>query len=599
MNKIFWEMSSTKIPQKVEVNKIEAEKNNSVEVAYLIAKFLKERGVDRIFGICGGHILPIWDYLNQLGIKIIDVRDERIAVHMAQAYTELTGNIGVATVTAGPGMTNAVTGIANAHISRVPLLVISGIPPRPQKYMNPLQELPQVDIVKPICRYARTIAYAPHVLRELDEAFACAKGQGNEPGPSFIDFPTDLLRETLSKDMVDDDLFGERKEYFSIPDAKVIDVAVEMLWSAGKPLIMTGRGARGSQQEIIKLLDMLKPVYLDTTESRGMVPDDHPSNMPASRGRAMEEADVLMTIGRSMDFQLAYGSRAIFPNTRFIRIGTCAAELRMNRRGDVEIWGTVSKVLEMMIERGARKTSCVDKDWIRDIRTCNDERRKKLNADMKKAPAGSNGAMHPYRLLGAIRDYLNKDAIIITDGGDILSFARISLNGGIHMDPGGFGCLGVGVPFGICAALVHPDRQVIVVVGDGAFGLSAMDIDTAKRHKAKVVFVVANNASWSIERNDQIERFNGRIVATELPSCDYAGMARSLGLHGERIEDPSNLASAIDRAFKSAPALLDVVVSREASSPDAKSGLPIIPDFQPLGVWDQKERARIKKASQE
>jgi acetolactate synthase-1/2/3 large subunit len=332
MSKIFWEMSSTKISKNIEANKIDAEINDPVEVAYLIAKFLKDRGVDRIFGICGGHILPIWDYLNQLGINIIDVRDERIAVHMAQAYSELTGNIGVASVTAGPGLSNAVTGIANAHVSRVPLLVISGIPPRPQKYMNPLQELPQGDIIRPICRYARTITYAGHVLRELDEAFACAKGQGNDPGPSYIDFPTDLLRETLSKDIVDDDLFGQRKEYFSIPDTKVIDAAVEMLWSARKPLLITGRGARGSQQEIIKLLDILNPVYLDTTESRGMVPYDHPNNMPASRGRAMEEADVVIMIGRSMDFQLAYGSRAIFPNTRFIRIGTCAAELRMNRR---------------------------------------------------------------------------------------------------------------------------------------------------------------------------------------------------------------------------------------------------------------------------
>ena len=182
---------------------------------------------------------------------------------------------------------------------------------------------------------------------------------------------------------------------------------------------------------------------------------------------------------------------------------------------------------------------------------------------------------------------------MVADGGDILSFARIALTGKTYLDPGRFGCLGVGVPFGISAALAYPERQVIVITGDGAFGLNAIDIDTAKRHGARVVFVVANNAGWNIERNDQIETYGGRIVGTELPACDYASMPRAFGLHGERVDDPANLPAAIKRAFENAPALLDVIVTRDASSPDARSGLPIVPDTQPLSSWDKMEKARV------
>ena len=187
------------------------------DVSHLIARFLKKRMVDRVFSLCGGHILPIWDHIHRLGIRIIDVRDERAAVHMAHAHRELTGRLGVALVTAGPGMTNAVTGIANAHVSRVPILVISGVPPRPQENMGALQAVPQAEIVRPITRYARTISRAEHVLRELDEAVSCAEGHCGEPGPVFIDFPTDLLREEIPEALVDPSRFRVRESAPVIP----------------------------------------------------------------------------------------------------------------------------------------------------------------------------------------------------------------------------------------------------------------------------------------------------------------------------------------------------------------------------------------------
>jgi acetolactate synthase-1/2/3 large subunit len=343
---------------------------------------------------------------------------------------------------------------------------------------------------------------------------------------------------------------------------------------------------------IIRLLDKFGCVYLDTAESRGLVPDDHPAGMPAVRGRAMREADVVLTLGRSLDFQLGYGSPAVFPDARFVRIGTSAAELRSNRRGDVEIYGSISTVLDDISNRLGQGRLSIDMKWIDDLQRHDRERRDKLQHQLTQAAPGADGAMHPYRLLGCLKDVLNRDAVIIADGGDILSFARIALTGGTYLDCGGFGCLGVSVPFGIAAALAYPDKQVVAVSGDGSFGINAIDLDTARRHDARVVFVVANNYAWNIELNDQITSYDGRIVGTELPSCDYAGLARALGLHAERIEDPAKLPDALKLALEKAPSLLDVIVTRDVVSPDGRSGIPVIPDFQPLARWDDMERDR-------
>jgi len=547
--------------------------------------------VDRVFSLCGGHILPIWDHIHRLGIRIIDVRDERAAVHMAHAHRELTGRLGVALVTAGPGMTNAVTGIANAYVSRVPILVISGVPPRTQENMGALQAVPQAEIVRPITRYARTISGAEHVLRELDEAVSCAEGHCGEPGPAFIDFPTDLLREKIPETLVDPSRFRVREPAAGIPSQENIRAAVDMLWKATRPLVISGRGTRGAEKGLLQILDALGCVFLDTAEGRGLVPEDHPAYMPAMRGRAMREADVVLTIGRTLDFQLGYGSRAVFPNAKFVRIGMSASELRGNRRADVELFGSSQEILEALVKTVKEDRPMTDRSWVEEMRSVDRSRRKELRQKLLETPPGEDGAMHPYQLLGHVREALKNDAIIVADGGDFLSFSRIALKGGAYLDCGAFGCLGVGVPFGIASALAFPQRQVVVVSGDGSFGFNAIELDTCRRHGAKVVFIVANNGGWNIERNDQIRAYGGRIVGTELEGCDYAGLARSLGVHGERIERPEDLPDAIDRAFDSAPAVLDVIVTRDAMSPDALAGIPGIPDRQALSTWDELEQS--------
>jgi acetolactate synthase-1/2/3 large subunit len=200
--------------------------------------------------------------------------------------------------------------------------------------------------------------------------------------------------------------------------------------------------------------------------------------------------------------------------------------------------------------------------------------------------------MHPNRIFAALREVLRPDAITVADGGDLLSFARVGLDTSTSLAAGAFGCLGVGTPSGGAAALLQPLRQVVVVTGDGAFGINAMEIDTAQRHGAKVVFIVSNNAAWNIERIDQVMNYGGRVVGTELAWSDYAAMARAFGLHGERVTDPARLTDAIREAFEKAPALIDVVVTRDALSSDAGKGLAFAGDFQALSAWDDAERAR-------
>jgi len=260
--------------------------------------------------------------------------------------------------------------------------------------------------------------------------------------------------------------------------------------------VITGRGARGAAAELQRFLDRLGALYLDTGESRGLVPDDHPSVVAAARGTAMAEADVVVTVGRRLDFQLAFGSPAVFGSARFVRIADTGSELRDNRRGTVEVFATPSATLAAIVDAAGDRPASVDPEWAAGMRKRHLERVVKLRETMASASAGSDGRMHPNRLLSALQAKLPPDAIVVADGGDFLSFVRVGLSSGAYLDPGPFGCIGVGVPFGIAASLAFPGRLVLVATGDGSFGFNAIELDTAVRHGAAAVFVVANNGAW-------------------------------------------------------------------------------------------------------
>jgi acetolactate synthase-1/2/3 large subunit len=557
--------------------------------AAVIARFLKARGVQRVYALCGGHIMPLWMRLDAEGIRIVDVRDERAAVYMAHAEAQLTGTLGVALVTAGPGVTNAMTGIANAHVARAPVMVLSGLPPTAQENRGALQDVVHTQLVASLTRYARTVRHPDLVPQELAEAAARAQGEGGEPGPVYLDFPVDTLRADVSRVVQLPEVFNPPRALPLPPHPQAVQAAVERLWSAKRPLFISGRGAQGAGPALSQLLERLGAAYLDTGESRGLVSDEHPSVVAAMRGAVMGQADLVITVGRRLDFQLAYGSPAVFGQAEFLRIADCAAELRDNRRGAVELLADPALALQAILDAAPAHAPATEAGWLAGLRAQHQQRSDKLAQSMRNAPAGSDGLMHPNRALSALRDALPSDAVVVADGGDFLSFARVGLPATTYLDPGSLGCIGVGTPFGIAASLACPDKTVVVATGDGAFGFNAMEIDTAVRHQAPLLVMVANNGSWAIEVRDQQET-HGKVVGTRLQFADHAAMARAFGMHAERVEKPEDLPGAIARALANRPALLDVVVTPEASSSDAKSGLAWVPDLQPLAAWDDAER---------
>ena len=266
-----------------------------------------------------------------------------------------------------------------------------------------------------------------------------------------------------------------------------------------------------------------------------------------------------------------------------------ASELIDNRRGTPEILADPTLTLEAMVDTAGNRQPAIDRDWAEALRK---KQQQRTASSRPTPPPGDDGKIHPAAIFDAIKAVADQDYIAIADGGDLLSFARVGLSAQTYLDAGALGCLGVGVPFGISAALAFPERQVISVNGDGAFGINAMEIDTAVRHGAKVVFIISNNAAWNIERYDQEENYGGRVVGTTLRHSDYAAMARALGAHGERVEDPAALEPALERALANTPSVVDVVTTQRAVSSDATKGLGFVPDYQPLTAWDDAEKAR-------
>ncbi len=563
--------------------------------AELIAGYLRWRGVQRVYGLCGGHVQPIWDALARIGVRIIDVRHECAAVYMAHAEAEITGRPGVALVTAGPGLTNAVTGIANASTGRAPVLVISGRPPRPQAGRGALQELPQRAIVAPLCRAALTADSAREVLPALDQAMLAAAGATLPPGPAYLDFPTDLLTEPVLPAATADWRPAPAALPDLQPDPASLAVAAGLLEASARPVVIAGREARAAAPELAAWLDETGLPYLDSGESRGVLPAGHPSEVYAARGRAMREADLVITLDRTLNFQLAYGSAAVFnPDGKFLRVARYTSQLSDNRRGEAEVQASVRAFVASLA--GTLSLAGLDREWVASLRSAHRAAASRLAERIRSLPPGADGYMHPYRLLDEVRRFLPAGAAVVADGGDILSFARVALNAPTYLDCGSLGCLGVGVPFANAAALVDPGRPVTAVIGDGAFGFSAMEVDTAVRHGLRPVYVVADNRAWNIEKTDQVERFGGRAVGVDLPGCRYDELAVALGAAGRRVSDPGELPGALKWATENAPAVLDVLVTQDARSPDSASGLATVPSDQALTKWQQAEERRTLSA---
>jgi acetolactate synthase-1/2/3 large subunit len=546
----------------------------------LVVKALKQEGIDVIFSLNGGHIAPIYDACLDEKVRIIDVRHEEAAGHMAHAYSRITGKIGVAAVSAGPGVTNIVTAVANAYQAGSPLLVIGGKAPLKQFELGALQDIPQVEIMAPITKWSRTILETARIPEYLSIAFRQAVS--GRPGPVYVEIPTDILRartEFSDSAMPTNYRTGARAQGDPVAVAK----AIELLQKAKRPLVVAGSGVvwSGASEELRRFVDSTGFPVLTTSVAKGCVPSSHPQHFPAARSAAMSQADVILIVGTRFNFVMGYGRPPrLARDVKVIQVDIDPSEIGRNRPVDIGIVGDAKMVLQQLADTAGGDIT----EWLTVLRA------KNTDAEQRLEPSSKSDArpIHPLRLCREVQACLDDSTVVVADGGDIFSFARVAIQvnrPGHWLEPGAFGCLGVGVPFAIAAKVAGPEKRVICITGDGAFGLTGMEMDTAVRHKLPIVVVISNNAAWGIERTSQIEDFGpDRIIGTELNPSRYDLLVQALGGYGELVEDPDQIRPALLRAFASGlPACLNVMTDRCARSPDAVRGLARVPDEQPLG----------------
>jgi acetolactate synthase-1/2/3 large subunit len=537
----------------------EAGQQTAVHGGRLVAQTLTSRGVSHLFTLSGGHLFSIYDGCKAEGIEIVDVRHEQSAAFAADGFAKATRRVGVAALTAGPGVTNGMSAIAGAAANGSPLCVLAGRAPEMRWGSGSLQEIDHLPFVSPLVKSAATVkdtARIPELTAAaLDTALQLPSG------PTFLDYPLDVV-------------FMEAEAGIPAPAASAagqpaegVEEAAALLAGAERPAIMAGTGlywAHG-EAELQALAEALGiPVFLNGM-GRGCLPADHELAFSRARGSGLKGADVALVIGVPLDFRLGFGG-SFGEETKLVRLDNAPNALTANRAPEVDLVGDVAATLAAMRE-AAGGDPARTAGWVRELREVEDEKRageaEELNDE--RAP------LHPVRVYKELREVLDRDAIVIGDGGDFVSYAGRLIDTyqpGCWMDPGPFGCLGAGPGQAIGAKLAHPDRQVCLLLGDGAFGFSGIEFDTMARHGLGVVGVVGNNGIWALE-DHPMKFLYGYSVAAELqPETPYEQMVEALGCDGYLVREPSELRPALEKAFSSGrPSLVNVLTDPEVAYP--------------------------------
>ena len=528
--------------------------------SYLIAKTLKEEGVEKLFYLMGGPDFDIVMGCQDFGIETIDFRHEQAAAFAAHAYARVTGKPGVCTAASGPGTLNLLTGVYAASIDCSPMVILGGASAVHEIGRESFQEVDQERIMEPICKYWHRPTMAARYPEIVSTAYRQA--MSGRPGPVYIDCGADVLYEEVEEDEAVVPTRAARK---SVPagDPAAVKEAVDMLAAAERPVIFAGGGVffSGASPELERLVDLTSTPFYTAPMSRGVVPEDHAVSFQGARSTALRESDLVLVIGTRMNWMINYGRR--FADAKVVQIDIEASEIAHNRDVDLGIVGDAKAVLGQMVsEVEARPEDFggrLESPWISRLQEDNERRSGQqdilLNSD--QVP------VHPLRLCKEIRDFLDRDAILCVDGNEILHFGRQSLPTyvpGHRLNSGVTGTMGVGLPYGIGAQIAKPDKQVLVLHGDGSMGMNAMELDTCVRFNLPVVTVISNNAGWTARTPDR------RKPGRELGFTNYDGMARELGAHGEKVTDPDEIRPALERAFASGkPAVVNVIVEPTAA----------------------------------
>ena len=540
-----------------------AEPSTGLHGGRLVAKRLRAHGVSKLFTLSGGHLFSIYDGCRDEGIDIVDVRHEQSAAFAAEGWAKATRSPGVCALTAGPGVTNGMSAMASALQNASPMLVLGGRAPAFRWGQGSLQEIDHIPFVGPVTKLARTAASTAEIPGLVDEGLRTAAEAPT--GPAFVDFPLD---QVFMETEADTDAPASLPDPLAAPaaDGDALDRAVELLRGAERPVAMAGTGlywARG-EEALVRLCDELSvPVFVNGL-ARGCVPADHPLFFSRARGTGLKEADVALVIGVPMDFRLGFGG-SFGEDTQIVAIGTAPLERAHPREVAAELYGGVAATLEAL--RSGAGGPPDRSAWAASLREVENEKRAGEQADLtdERAP------LHPLRVYHELGQMLDRDAIVIGDGGDFVSFAgRVieTYEPGCWMDPGPYGCLGSGPGYALAAKVAHPQRQVCLLLGDGAFGFAGLEFDTFVRHGLPIVGVMGNNGIWALEKHP-MEVLYGYSVAAELqPGCRYDEVVRALGGHGELVSRPDELRPALERAFASGkPALVNVLTDPEVAYP--------------------------------
>lgn len=524
----------------------------------IIARALKNEGVDALFTLTGGHILPILDGCVQEGIRIVDVRHEQTAAHAAEAYTRLTGRLGVAAVTAGPGVTGTVTGVATAFYGSTPMLVLGGRHLIRQELKGGLQEMDHTRIFHSITKWSAT---AWQVDRLADYIATAARhafdGRG---GPVFLDVPMDVQFDMVEETAVRFPTSYRQSSGFGA-DRDALDQIVEALAGSERVMVFAGAGSRVDEPnrltELAEALDA--PTYVNS-RARGSLPHGHPLLGSHQRSRAMSEADVVLALGVDWDFRTSYGEK-INPDATVIQVDADGAKVGWNRPAHIAVVADPMTVVAQLVDDADRFRRTETPVWTKEIM---DAEAEKAEAAAAEADDNSSPVM-PQRFAKEVASFFGPDSIVSVDGGDIVSTTARWLQtstAGHVLDPGPFGTLGTGAPYAIAAQVAHPDKTVGVVFGDGGFGFNGMEYDTMVRLGLPIIGVVGNDGVWSNIKTFHRMAYPDRLVATDLGVRPYHKMVEGLGGYGEFVDDPDEISPALERAKASGlPALVNVHIA--------------------------------------
>jgi acetolactate synthase-1/2/3 large subunit len=541
----------------------------------LVARMLKQEGVTTAFTLSGLHIAPIYAGCVEEGIRLVDTRHEQAAAHAADAWARLTRGVGVAIVTAGPGVTDAVTGVANAFSAAVPLLLLGGAAPTFNQGRGALQEMPQVQLFAGITKWSDRVPSPELIPTYLAKAFRVARA--GRPGPVFLELPWDILSNGAEESLADAQT-RYRTEARSPGDPAMVAAAQALLARAERPVLLAGSSIwwDGAWEALRALAESTGvPVYLNGM-GRGCLPSDHPSFLQLSRKEALGRADVVLVVGTPLDFRVGYGSPPTFAgDARVIQVDIDGSDIGRNRPVEVGIIGDSRSVLEQL-RAGATRWGAAG--WLGELRAAETGRREQQAV----FEASDQRPIHHFRLARALDEVASRvgDVTFVGDGGNVVAVAAkvLRVGGpGRWLDPGPLGCLGVGAPFAIAAKLLHPERHVCVVQGDGAFGLNGMDFETAIRFKLPMVVVVGNDAAWGQILVPQRAMYGeDRSPATTLAPTRYDQVVKALGGDGEHVDDPAQLVPALTRAFASGTVYcVDVAIDPEAAAASGAAGYAV------------------------